>query len=208
MRQEKSPDYLEEIEFPGSVPESSSRKYDNDLGSLEAEESSPIDYVNDTESPGVAKEQHPARLPAALSEIPPESTIISTSTSTTTSGSDGWETVMLPFSSFVRTNHGFVVEPQTSLGKQRVKSIGIGLTDRVDGPFDLRIHKIWATNGMGEADIEEERRICAGNALPVDEGVLSGWAENDKQTSANKESRQQRKQGPQEKGLKGLKWEE
>lgn len=161
-------------------------------------------YENDAESLDATDS-----MPAALSDVPPESTIISTSTSTTTSGSDGWETVLLPFSSFVRTNYGFVVEPQTSLTRQRVKSIGIGLTDRVDGPFDLRIHKIWATNGMSEADVEEERRICGGNALPLDEGVRSGWTEQlEQQTTEAQPQPQQKNQDSKEKGLKGLKWEE
>ncbi|KAJ5336930.1 hypothetical protein N7541_005093 [Penicillium brevicompactum] len=163
-------------------------------------------YDSDIESSDAVDELNPGGLPAALSDFPPESTIISTSTSTTTSGTDGWETVLLPFSSFVRTNYGFVVEPQTSLNRPRIQSIGIGLTDRVDGPFDLRIHKIWATNGMGEADIEEERRICGGNALPLDEGVRSGWTEHIEQKPA--ERKPQQNQDSKEKGLKGLKWEE
>ena len=152
---------------------------------------------------------YPTGLPAALSDVPPESTIISTSTSTTTSGSNGWETVLLPFNSFVRTNHGFVIEPQTSLTRQRVKSIGIGLTDRVEGPFDLRIHKIWATNGISEAEIEEERRICGDNALPLDEGISSGWTNQPKEKSIKEESKQQDR-ASNKKGLKGLKseWEE
>lgn len=144
--------------------------------------------------------------PNALSEIPPESTIMSSSTSTTTSGSIGWETVLLPFNAFVRTNHGFVVEPQTSLLRQRVKSIGIGLTDRIEGPYDLRIHKIWATNGMSEAEIDEERRICGADALPLDEGVQSDWVEA---KNRSKESNSQKAEN-NGKGLKGLRseWDE
>lgn len=144
--------------------------------------------------------------PNALSDIPPESTIMSSSTSTTTSGSTGWETVLLPFNSFVRTNHGFVVEPQTSLLRQRVKSIGIGLTDRIEGPFDLRIHKIWATNGMGEAEIEEERRICGADALPLDEGVQSEWVEAKKPSGQGHGQKGEAKK----KGLEGLRseWDE
>jgi NADH dehydrogenase [ubiquinone] 1 alpha subcomplex assembly factor 1 len=148
----------------------------------------------------------PQGVPDALSEIPPESTIIgSSSSSATTSGATGWETVLLPFNSFVRTNHGYVVEPQTSLLRQRVKSIGIGLTDRVEGPFDLRIHKIWATNGMSEAEVEEERRICGADALSVDEGVQSGWVEGKKKPKSTDSQK-----SPDAKGLKGLKseWDE
>ncbi|EER38674.1 conserved hypothetical protein [Histoplasma capsulatum H143] len=51
--------------------------------------------------------------------------------------------------------------------RQRIKSIGLGLTDRVQGPYDLRIHRIWATNGLSEEEMEEERRICGPNALQM-----------------------------------------
>ncbi|UNI24391.1 hypothetical protein JDV02_010141 [Purpureocillium takamizusanense] len=57
-----------------------------------------------------------------------------------------WETVMVKWNDFVRTNHGFVVEPQTELLRQKVRSIGIGLTDRIEGPFELCIAQVWATN--------------------------------------------------------------
>ncbi|PHH82021.1 hypothetical protein CDD82_7277 [Ophiocordyceps australis] len=59
-----------------------------------------------------------------------------------------WETVMVKWNDFVRTNHGFVVEPQTELLRQKVRTIGIGLTDRVKGPFDLCIQSIWASNNI------------------------------------------------------------
>ncbi|RAH43375.1 CIA30 family protein [Aspergillus brunneoviolaceus CBS 621.78] len=132
------------------------------------------------ESPELAEKLYPQGIiPAALSDVPPKSTIISASNIVTTSGAaadaTGWETILLPFNAFVRTNFGLVVEPQTSILRQRVKSIGIGLTDRVEGPYDLRIHRIWATNGMSEAEIEEERRICGADALEVDEGVRTNW---------------------------------
>ncbi|QUC19877.1 uncharacterized protein UV8b_04118 [Ustilaginoidea virens] len=61
-----------------------------------------------------------------------------------------WETVMIKWNDFVRTNHGFVVEPQTELLRQKVRTVGIGLTDRVQGPFELCIAKVWATNQVAE----------------------------------------------------------
>lgn len=135
------------------------------------------------------------------------------SSSATTSGGTGWETILLPFNSFVRTNHGMVVEPQTSIIRQRIKSVGIGLTDRVEGPYDLRIQKVWATNGMSEAEIEEERRICGADALPVDEGVMTGWmgevgGKDKKEVQGQRESVKEGGE-PKAKGLKGLKdeWE-
>ncbi|KAE8323165.1 putative complex I intermediate associated protein [Aspergillus sergii] len=164
---------------------------DEELSSHEAAEESEED-----------QEVYPSRVPPSLSDVPPESTIMSTSTSTETAGTTGWETILLPLNAFVRTNHGLVVEPQTSILRQRVKSIGIGLTDRVEGPYDLRIHKIWATNGMSEAEIEEERRICGVDALPVDEGVRSGWTRESAQQRTNQSEAPKAK-----KGLKALRSE-
>lgn len=157
-----------------------------------------------SDSPELAETLYPHGVPGALSDVPPESTVIS-SASATTSGSTGWETVLLPFYSFVRTNHGYVVEPQSSLLRQRVKSVGIGLTDRIEGPYDLHIHRIWATNGMSEDEIEEERRICGADALPVDEGVRTGWKETGWKRTDTKN-----KDGTKLKGLKGLQseWDE
>ena len=57
-----------------------------------------------------------------------------------------WETVLIKWSDFVRTNHGVVVEPQMEMLRQKVRTIGVGLIDRVPGPFDLAIGRIWATN--------------------------------------------------------------
>ncbi|SPQ19719.1 dccdc46e-5992-4c8d-8cf9-c9555806fd3c [Thermothielavioides terrestris] len=63
-----------------------------------------------------------------------------------------WETVLIKWNDFVRTNLGLVVEPQTEILRQKVKSIGIGLTDRIPGPFELCIERMWATNDESEAD--------------------------------------------------------
>ncbi|KAJ2895418.1 CIA30-domain-containing protein [Zalerion maritima] len=65
-----------------------------------------------------------------------------------------WETVILKWNDFVRTNYGFVVEPQMEMLKQKIKSIGIGLTDRVEGPYELCIEKIWATNRYDDLGVE------------------------------------------------------
>ncbi|KAK3904997.1 complex I intermediate-associated protein 30-domain-containing protein [Staphylotrichum tortipilum] len=63
-----------------------------------------------------------------------------------------WETVLIKWNDFVRTNLGYVVEPQAEILRQKVRSIGIGLTDRVPGPFELFIERMWATNDETEAD--------------------------------------------------------
>lgn len=67
-----------------------------------------------------------------------------------------WETILIKWNDFVRTNHGFVVEPQTEILRQKVRTIGVGLTDRVPGPYELCIERIWATNDLGEASGVDE----------------------------------------------------
>ena len=66
-----------------------------------------------------------------------------------------WETVLIKWSDFVRTNHGAVVEPQGEILRQKVRTLGIGSTDRVPGPFELCISKMWATNNMEEDERPE-----------------------------------------------------
>ncbi|TKA23970.1 hypothetical protein B0A50_06476 [Salinomyces thailandicus] len=67
-----------------------------------------------------------------------------------------WETVIIPFSAFVRTNYGMVVEPQKEMLRQKVRSVGIGLTDRVPGPFELCIADIYATNRPPTREVGRE----------------------------------------------------
>jgi NADH dehydrogenase [ubiquinone] 1 alpha subcomplex assembly factor 1 len=69
-----------------------------------------------------------------------------------------WETILIKWRDFVRTNYGQAVEPQTEILTQKVRTVGIGLTDRVPGPFDLAIQKVWATNGLSESEKIEDRR--------------------------------------------------
>lgn len=69
-----------------------------------------------------------------------------------------WETVLIEINAFVRTNHGEVVEPQTEIMRQKVRTVGVSLTDRVPGPFDLAISKIWATNGLNDEEMLEDER--------------------------------------------------
>ena len=67
-----------------------------------------------------------------------------------------WETVLIKWNEFVRTNHGAVVEPQTELLRQKVRTVGIGLIDRVPGPFDLGISSVWATNGLSDEELARD----------------------------------------------------
>ena len=67
-----------------------------------------------------------------------------------------WETVLIKWNEFVRTNYGTVVEPQSEMMTQKVRTIGVGLTDRVPGPYDLAINSIWACNGLNDTEKTEE----------------------------------------------------
>lgn len=76
----------------------------------------------------------------------------------------GWETVLIRFHEFVRTNHGVVTEPQSEMLRQKIRSFGIGLIDRQPGPFRLAIGAMWATN------LNERGRLDA--ATDYEEGDL------------------------------------
>lgn len=78
-----------------------------------------------------------------------------------------WETVLIRWSEFVRTNHGQVVEPQREMLTQKVRTVGISLIDRIPGPYDLSVSKIWATNASKEDDFLER--------VPGVIGGLPGW---------------------------------
>lgn len=71
-----------------------------------------------------------------------------------------WETVLIRWNDFVRTNHGLVVEPQAELLRQKVRTIGISLIDRVPGPYDLAVSRIWATNNP-EGGLPDQETIRA-----------------------------------------------
>lgn len=64
-----------------------------------------------------------------------------------------WETILVRWNDFVRTSYGFVVEPQGEMLRQKVKTVGVGLTDRVEGPFELCIERVWASNGEKGATV-------------------------------------------------------
>jgi NADH dehydrogenase [ubiquinone] 1 alpha subcomplex assembly factor 1 len=89
-----------------------------------------------------------------------------------------WETVLIKWNDFVRTNHGFVVEPQTEIMRQKVKSVGVGLTDRIQGPFELCIERIWATNDESESDsvVEKPAATVREGELKTKQGQKISWS--------------------------------
>ncbi|KAI1437014.1 complex I intermediate-associated protein 30-domain-containing protein [Xylaria sp. CBS 124048] len=91
-----------------------------------------------------------------------------------------WETVLIKWNDFVRTNHGFVVEPQTEMLRQKVRTFGIGLTDRVTGPFELCIERMWATNNMDEGDniITSPKSGMREGQLKNKQGQYIQWSNN------------------------------
>lgn len=88
-----------------------------------------------------------------------------------------WETILIKWSDFVRTNHGIVVEPQSEILKEKVRTVGIGLTDRAPGTFNIGISRIWACNGLTQEEMEEnekpEIRLLPKQFLGIDAARLS-----------------------------------
>ena len=70
-----------------------------------------------------------------------------------------WETILINWNEFVRTNYGAVVEPQTEMLRQKVRTVGIGLIDRVPGPYDLAISGVWATNNMSGGQTKRDEKV-------------------------------------------------
>lgn len=85
-----------------------------------------------------------------------------------------WETILVKWNDFVRTNHGFVVEPQAEILRQKVRSVGVGLTDRVPGPFELCIERIWATNDERDAT-DSDRGLARSSGLRSKQGEAIEW---------------------------------
>jgi len=76
----------------------------------------------------------------------------------------------------VRTNHGVVVEPQREMLKAKIRTVGIGLIDRIPGEFDLSIERIWGTNRMEEEFLKEDDRLEEGQ-LKSTHGQKIKWNE-------------------------------
>ena len=68
-----------------------------------------------------------------------------------------WETVVIDLKEFVRTNMGEVVEPQSEMLRESVKSVGISLLDRIPKPFELKIARVWVTNEFrGDSEFSDD----------------------------------------------------
>lgn len=85
-----------------------------------------------------------------------------------------WETVLISWRDFMRTNHGMVIEPQIQLIKQSVLTVGVSLIDRKPGPFELCVEKIWATNDVADHTVSE-RRALGSNGLKNKQGEDVTW---------------------------------
>jgi NADH dehydrogenase [ubiquinone] 1 alpha subcomplex assembly factor 1 len=87
-----------------------------------------------------------------------------------------WETLLIQWDDFVRTNHGEIVEPQHEMLTQKVRSVGMALIDRIPGPYDLSISKVWATNARSD-DEHLANFKGAISGLPSDSGEFSKVAD-------------------------------
>ncbi|CAO3686715.1 unnamed protein product [Rhizopus stolonifer] len=57
-----------------------------------------------------------------------------------------WETVMVPFKNFILTNNGMIQQDQLEMFRQKVRTVGISLMDRQEGPFSIEIDWVKAMN--------------------------------------------------------------
>ena len=78
-----------------------------------------------------------------------------------------WETVLIGWNDFVRTNHGAVAEPQSELLRQKVKTVGIGATDGKPGKFEICVERIWATSELTAEELAEDGREEQGQLKSV-----------------------------------------
>lgn len=58
----------------------------------------------------------------------------------------------------MRTNYGNLVEPQGDMDRTKIRSVGIGLIDRIPGPFELCIERIWVRTLMSATLCKEANR--------------------------------------------------
>ncbi|OZJ06600.1 hypothetical protein BZG36_00430 [Bifiguratus adelaidae] len=66
-----------------------------------------------------------------------------------------WETVMIPFRDFILTNNGQIQPDQIEMFREKVKTIGISLIDRQEGPFNIELDWIKALNtDTSEGDMD------------------------------------------------------
>lgn len=87
-----------------------------------------------------------------------------------------WETILINWNEFVRTNHGAVVEPQNELQRNKLLSVGISLIDRVPGRFELCVDRIFATNGLTKEELAEDGREDK-SKLKSTRGEKLSWSE-------------------------------
>jgi NADH dehydrogenase [ubiquinone] 1 alpha subcomplex assembly factor 1 len=66
-----------------------------------------------------------------------------------------WETVYIPFQDLVKTHHGGILKAQSFIPKNNLTTVGLGLIDRIPGPFETFIDRIWATN-KHDLDIDNQ----------------------------------------------------
>jgi len=52
----------------------------------------------------------------------------------------------IPFSEFVKTHMGKVLKSQGHMPKNSMTTVGLGLIDRIPGPFELCIDRIWVSS--------------------------------------------------------------
>ncbi|KAI8071738.1 complex I intermediate-associated protein 30-domain-containing protein [Gongronella butleri] len=66
-----------------------------------------------------------------------------------------WETIMIPFRDFILTNNGVIQEQQIDMYREKVKTVGLSIMDKTEGPFRIDIEWIKAMNTeLTEGDMD------------------------------------------------------
>lgn len=72
-----------------------------------------------------------------------------------TQGGSQWETIKIPFDSFFLTHRGYLQDDQYLLNAAKIKTIGILLSDRMEGPFSLEIGHIQAVSSQVRGTLDD-----------------------------------------------------
>ena len=93
--------------------------------------------------------------------------------------------VQIPLSEFLLTHRGYVQNEQATINSDRIKTIGILLADRREGPFQLDIREVRAVTAA-----EPSARMDRTNARMKTEWRPSGSEHRHSNDSSNKGSEQ------------------
>ncbi|GAO49043.1 CIA30-domain-containing protein [Saitoella complicata NRRL Y-17804] len=85
-----------------------------------------------------------------------------------------WETVMIPFGDFVLTSEGKVERRQDGMPRDKVRTVGISILDRQEGPYKLHIQWIKAMGDEASGKKPEHANPLEGVKMEKPEAEVKG----------------------------------